>query len=216
MAQIFQPRHVLLVQLALAALLLVVVGAFLAWQAAVAQRPAIGEALLQRPPFSHKHHVSDVGLDCRFCHVAVETSAFAGMPSTATCLTCHSQLFVGQTLLAPLWDSLRTQRPLRWRRVHHLPDFVYFNHGIHVAKGVGCSSCHGQVDQMPLLWRTQSLEMRWCLDCHRAPERYLRPRERVFDMTWRPPADQLAQGRRLLVAYDIDPRRLADCSNCHR
>jgi len=119
-------------------------------------------------------------------------------------------------MLAPLAVSLGQGRPLRWVRVHRLPDFVYFHHGIHVAKGIGCSTCHGQVDQMPLMWRTQSLEMSWCLGCHRAPEKYLRPRNKVFDMSWQPPRDQLEQGRRLLADYRIDRHRLTDCSNCHR
>ena len=128
-----------------------------------ADSPAINAPVVQTPPFSHKHHVSDVGLDCRFCHASVETAAFAGLPPTSTCMTCHSQLFKGQPMLAPVAASYRDDLPLHWIRVHTLPDFVYFHHDIHIAKGVGCSTCHGQVDQMPLLWRTQSLEMSWCL-----------------------------------------------------
>jgi Cytochrome c7 and related cytochrome c len=119
-------------------------------------------------------------------------------------------------MLAPVAASLREDRPLNWIRVHRVPDFVYFNHSIHVNKGIGCSTCHGRVDQMPLMWRTQSLQMSWCLGCHRAPENYLRPHAEVFDMTWQPPADQLQQGRALLAAYKIDRHRLTDCSNCHR
>ncbi len=216
MAQVFQPHIVFGLKLGAAAVLIACFAGIFGWRAVIATAPAVGSPVAQLPPFSHKHHVGDVGLDCRFCHATVETSAFAGMPPTSTCMTCHSQLFKGQQILAPVAASFRDDVSLRWLRVHHLPDFVYFNHGIHIAKGIGCSSCHGQVDQMPLLWRTQSLEMEWCLDCHRAPEKVIRPRARVFDMGWRPPADQLEQGRKLLQAYHINRSRLTDCSNCHR
>jgi len=216
MAQVFRPGLVFVLKVGAAAILLGCVTAVLGWRSLIAESPAIDAPVTQIPPFSHKHHISDVGLDCRFCHATVETSAFAGIPPTSTCMTCHSQLFKDQSMLAPLFASFREERPLRWIRVHRLPDFVYFNHGIHIAKGVGCSTCHGQVEQMPLIWRTQSLEMEWCLACHRAPEKFLRPRDRVFDMAWRAPDDQLEQGQRLLADYQINRSRLADCSNCHR
>jgi Cytochrome c7 and related cytochrome c len=216
MAQVFRPGLVFVLKVGTIAVLLVCVAGILSCRSLVVEYPSVNAAVAQVPPFSHKHHVSDVGLDCRFCHASVETSAFAGIPPTSTCMNCHSQLFKDQAMLAPVFASFRENRPLHWVRVHRVPDFVYFNHGIHVAKGVGCSTCHGQVDQMPLMWRTQSLEMEWCLGCHRAPEQYLRPRDKVFDMTWRAPRDQLERGRALLVAYQIDRRRLTDCSNCHR
>ncbi len=216
MAQLFQPRFVLWLKLGTGLAVLFVAAAVVAGRDAVDPSSPIDSPVMQVPPFSHKHHVSDVGLDCRFCHASVETSAFAGLPPTSTCMNCHSQIFTSQAILGPVFASYRDNRPLRWVRVHHLPEFAYFNHGIHVAKGVGCSTCHGHVEQMPLLWRTQSLEMEWCVGCHKAPERYLRPRERVFDMDWQAPDDQLAQGTRLLAAYGIDKRRLLDCSNCHR
>lgn len=216
MAQVFRPQQIFALKFGAVVLLIVAVGGIAAWRTMSAERPAIDAPVAQIPPFSHKHHVSDVGLDCRFCHASVETEAFAGIPPTTTCMTCHSQLFKDQAMLAPVAASLRADRPLSWIRVHRVPDFAYFNHSIHISKGVGCSTCHGRVDQMPLMWRTQSLEMSWCLGCHRAPENYLRPRAEVFDMTWQPPADQLQQGRALLAAYQIDRRRLTDCSNCHR
>jgi hypothetical protein len=216
MAQVFRPEQIFVLKFGASIVLIVCVAGILLWRSLIAESPPINSPVTQIPPFSHKHHVSDVGLDCRFCHASVETEAFAGLPPTSTCMTCHSQLFKGQSILAPVAASFREGRALRWIRVHRLPDFVYFHHDIHVAKGIGCSTCHGQVDQMPLVWRTQSLEMSWCLGCHRAPEKYLRPRSRVFDMTWQPPPDQLEQGRLLLAAYQIDPRRLTDCSNCHR
>jgi hypothetical protein len=216
MAQVFPRRLVLKLKLgALAALGLVFV-ALLAWRISIAPHPAIGTPAEQVVPFSHKHHVGDVGLDCRYCHTAVEQSAFAGMPPTHTCMTCHSQLFTQQPMLAPVVQSFRSGEPLQWNRVHDLPDFVYFNHSIHIAKGVGCATCHGPVDRMPLTWRVAPLEMQWCLDCHRAPEKYLRPVEHVFDMDWQPTENQLALGNRLVAAYHIHKATLADCSTCHR
>jgi hypothetical protein len=165
---------------------------------------------------SHQHHVAEVGLDCRYCHTSVAKSSFAGFPPTHTCMTCHSQLFRTSPTLAPVRDSLAQDRPLRWTRVHDLPDFAYFDHAIHIHKGIGYSSCHGPVDRMQLTYRDKPLTMRWCLDCHRAPERYLRPRDEVFDMDWHPPADQGAKGKALLAKYRIHSERMTDCSVCHR
>jgi hypothetical protein len=176
---------------------------------------AVNAPVEQPIPFSHKHHVGDDGIDCRYCHSSVEDSAFAGIPPLSTCLTCHSQLFTDQPVLQPLMRAYAGQAALRWRRIHQLPDFVYFNHSIHVAKGVGCVSCHGALDQMPLTWRVAPLTMQWCLDCHRAPERVLRPRDQVFNLHWQA-QDQLALGRKLLAEYKIDKQRLTDCSVCHR
>jgi len=124
-------------------------------------------------PFSHKHHVGELGLDCRYCHSVVEKSAYPGMPSTHTCMTCHSQIWKTSPILAPLRESYRTKTPLIWNRVYRLPDFVYFNHSIHIAKGIECASCHGQVEQMPLTRKHQAFYMRQCLDCHRDPQRHL-------------------------------------------
>jgi hypothetical protein len=168
----------------------------------------------QPVPFSHKHHVAGIGIDCRYCHTSVETSPFAGLPPTETCMSCHSQIWSSSPMLEPVRASFRSNTPLRWTRVHDLPDFVYFDHSIHISKGVGCSTCHGQVDQMPITWRANTLLMEWCLDCHREPERFVRPREAVFRMDWRPPANQLESGRQLVQAYHI--RRLTDCYTCHR
>jgi hypothetical protein len=171
----------------------------------------------QPVPFSHDHHVGGLGIDCRYCHTSVETSAFAGIPATAICMNCHSQIWSTSDMLKPVRDSLQNATPIRWTRVHNLPDFVYFNHSIHVSKGVGCSTCHGPVDRMPLMRQDQSLQMEWCLGCHRAPERYVRPREEVFNMSWGPPADQIARGKQLIQEYNIkDPTFLTSCSTCHR
>ncbi len=167
--------------------------------------------------FSHKHHVEDDGIDCRYCHTSVEQSAFAGIPPTKTCMNCHSQIFAASPYLEPIRESFRTGKPIEWTRVHKLPEFVYFNHSIHVNKGVGCASCHGQVNLMPLVRQVASLQMEWCLDCHRHPERALRPREQVFNMRWQPPADQLEQGRQLAREYNIrSVEELTSCSTCHR
>ncbi len=170
----------------------------------------------QPVPFSHKHHVGGVGIDCRYCHTSVEETPFAGIPPTKTCMNCHSQIWADSPMLAPVRASAQNARSMEWIRVHDLPDFVYFDHSIHVRKGVGCVTCHGQVDQMPLMWREQSLQMEWCLECHRAPERFVRPREHVFSMEWEPPEDQIALGRRLVKEYNIRVAQLTNCSICHR
>ena len=185
----------------------------------VNRSPWVTEAHVAREQpiqFSHERHVAGNGIDCRYCHTSVEDSSFAGIPPTKTCMNCHSQIFSNSPFLEPVRESFRSGKSIQWTRVHDLPDFVYFNHSIHVAKGVGCATCHGPVDRMPLTWRVAPLTMQWCLDCHRAPEKYLRPVDRVFDMSWRPSGDQLALGRRLVAAYHIHKSSLTDCSTCHR
>ena len=175
------------------------------------------EYVAQPIQFSHAHHVSGMGIDCRYCHTAVESSSFAGIPPTSTCMNCHSQVWNTAPILEPVRASFRESRPLEWVRVNDLPDFVYFNHQIHVRQGVGCVTCHGQVDQMPLMVQAAPLLMEWCLDCHRAPEQYLRPRADVFNMLYRPPPDQLALGLQLKAEYDVaSVEHLTSCSVCHR
>jgi len=168
----------------------------------------------QPVPFSHKHHVSGVGIDCRYCHTTVETSAFAGLPPTETCMSCHIQIWSSSPMLEPVRASLREGRPLAWTRVHDLPDYVYFNHSIHVNKGIGCETCHGRVDRMPLMWKENTLLMEWCLGCHRDPQKYVRPREEVFTMGYKPAEDQLTLGKKLVKEYKI--QSLTDCYTCHR
>jgi hypothetical protein len=170
----------------------------------------------QPVPFSHEHHVGGLGIDCRYCHTSVEKARFAGIPPTETCMTCHSQIWTNAEILAPVRASLAENRPIRWERVHKLPDYAYFDHAIHVAKGVGCSTCHGPVEQMRLMRQASPLTMSWCLDCHRDPAPNLRPREAVFDQTWTPPADAAALGRSLMAAYHVRTDHLTDCSICHR
>lgn len=167
--------------------------------------------------FSHKHHVKDDGLDCRYCHTSVDKSAFAGLPPTETCMTCHSQIWSDSPLLEPVRESWRTGRPIQWVRVHDLPDFAYFNHSIHVNKGVACATCHGQVDEMPITYKVNTLTMSWCVNCHRHPEKFLRPKEQVYRMNYVAPKDQDALGMRLIKDYQIMPsQQLTNCSICHR
>jgi len=164
--------------------------------------------------FSHLHHVTDDGIDCRYCHTSVETSPFAGIPPTKTCMNCHSQLFSIEPILEPVRASFRDDKPLHWVRVHDLPDFVYFNHSIHVKKGMGCETCHGRVDQMPLMQQVNTLQMEWCLNCHRNPENYVRPRSEITTMGYRPPVPQSVIGPQLVKEYGINS--LTSCSTCHR
>jgi len=175
--------------------------------------------------FSHKHHVGDDGIDCRYCHTTVETSASAGMPSTAICMNCHKQIWADSPYLEPVRTSYKTGKPLEWIRVHDLPDFAYFNHSIHIAKGVGCSTCHGRIDQMPVVSQAQSLQMEWCLECHRAPEKFVRDPKQVFNMEWRQSnstKDELKEGRDLVAKLKIQTNAhnnitvLTSCSTCHR
>lgn len=170
----------------------------------------------QPVPFSHKHHVDGLGIDCRYCHTSVEDSSFAGIPPTKTCMTCHSQVWTDAPVLEPVRQSWQTGQPIEWTRVHDLPDFVYFNHSIHVSKGIGCETCHGRVDQMPLMWKEKSLQMQWCLDCHRKPEKFIRPQNEVFTMGYEPSQPQSVMGPQLVDQYHIPTQRLEDCYVCHR
>ncbi|MGA2694944.1 MAG: cytochrome c3 family protein [Terriglobales bacterium] len=184
----------------------------------------------QPVPFSHEHHVAAIGIDCRYCHTSVENSNYAGIPPTKTCMNCHSQIWTNAAILEPVRESFRSGKSLVWTRVNDLPDFVYFNHSIHINKGVGCNTCHGEVDRMPLMYNNASLRMEWCLDCHRAPDKYLRPRDQVFNMRYQQPSstvplaldgqeftDQRTLGKYLIQKHNL--RTVADitsCSTCHR
>jgi hypothetical protein len=189
-----------------------------------------GVARPQPVPFSHQHHVGGLGIDCRYCHTSVEVSSFAGIPPTKTCMNCHSQIWSNAPQLEPVRESFRSGQSLVWTRVNDLPDFVYFNHSIHIAKGVGCNTCHGPVDRMPLMYNQASLQMEWCLDCHRAPEKYLRPREQVFNMRYEQPSafkpasldgktynEQISLGKALVSKYKLrSVQDITSCSTCHR
>jgi Cytochrome c7 and related cytochrome c len=201
-------------------LLTIVIAPFLAigiayWLTASAYETGRTLTVEQPVPFSHQHHVGGLGLDCRYCHTGVETSAVAGVPPTHTCMTCHSQLYTQAAMLALVRESLSHDRPIHWNKVNRLPDYVYFDHSVHIAKGVGCSTCHGDVTTMPLMRQTAPLTMGWCLDCHRDPTPNIRPAADVFDPNWRMPADSSQQA--LLLAHkSLDNKHLTDCSVCHR
>ncbi|HKQ18579.1 MAG TPA: cytochrome c3 family protein [Candidatus Eisenbacteria bacterium] len=221
MAQVFHPSTNTLSKVTLFGGVFIL-GA-VAWGVNEIQRaPWITEAQVAREqpvPFSHKHHVQGLGIDCRFCHTGVEESSFAGIPSTKTCMGCHSQVWADAPVLEPVRESYRTDRSIEWTRVHDLPDFVYFDHSIHAKKGVGCESCHGRVDEMPLTWREHTLNMEWCLACHRDPAAFLRPKERVFEMGWVPetserPISQRELGEALLALNRV--QALTNCTTCHR
>lgn len=183
-----------------------------------------GEVRDQPIPFSHEHHVGGLGIDCRYCHTSVEDSNFAGLPPTKTCMTCHSVIWNNAPMLEPVRKSWRENEPIVWQRVHNLPEYVYFNHSIHVNKGIGCATCHGDVDHMPLMYQNGSLQMAWCLDCHRQPEHFIRPREEVFNLHYDPTHDpkhpgatQASLGKQLVEKYHVLPtRQLQDCFTCHR
>jgi hypothetical protein len=195
--------------------------AFLLWVGEMIQRSPyvnyMGVAQEQPVPFSHQHHVGGLGIDCRYCHTSVENSSFAGIPPTKTCMNCHAQIWTNAPMLEPVRASFRTGQSLQWTRIHDLPDFVYFDHSIHIAKGVGCASCHGPVDRMPLTYAAHTLQMEWCLDCHREPAKALRPREQIFNVEYEQPANQLVLGAELVKQYHIrTPYDLTSCSTCHR
>jgi hypothetical protein len=216
MPQIFHRSANTLSKVSLASILLLVGGliglAMLLGRSTYVTRAQ--EYVEQPVQFSHLHHVLDDGIDCRYCHTSVETSSFAGIPPTKTCMNCHSQIWQSAPILEPVRASFREDKPMTWVRVHDLPDFVYFNHSIHVKKGMGCETCHGRVDQMPLTKQQNSLQMEWCLNCHRNPQEFVRPREEVFTMGYRPSEAQATLGPKLVAEYNIKPS--TDCSTCHR
>jgi len=216
--QVFHPATNPIAKASILGVIVILCG--VAWVAAAIYRSSfmtgVGVAPTQPVPFSHEHHVRGLGIQCRYCHTTVQDSSFAGMPSTHTCMTCHSQIWNKALMLEPVRQSYASDQSLVWKRVYALPDFVYFDHGIHVNKGIGCATCHGQVDSMAITWKQQTLQMTWCLDCHRAPERYIRPRDQVLNMDWQPGANQIQQGRRLIKEYDVKVGQLTDCSMCHR
>ena len=219
MSQIFPRSANAIARMSLAgALVLVLLGGWLVLTLMRSSWLTRQNEVVEQPiQFSHAHHVGGEGIDCRYCHTSVETSNFAGIPPTKTCMNCHSVLWTNAPILEPVRASLRDDTPLTWIRVNDLPDFVYFSHKIHIRQGVGCTTCHGAIDKMPLVYQAQPLLMEWCLDCHRAPEKYLRPREQVFNVNYEPPADQMALGLRLKSEYNVaGVRHLTSCSVCHR
>jgi hypothetical protein len=232
MAQIFHRSANTIARASIIAVVVVV--SVVLWAALEMQRSPYATyqdvAQAQPVPFSHQHHVAGDGIDCRYCHTSVENSSFAGIPPTKTCMNCHSQIWTNAPMLEPVRESYRTGKSLEWTRVNYLPDYVYFNHSIHVNKGVGCASCHGQVDKMPLMLEANSLRMEWCLNCHRAPEKFLRPRDQVFNMKYLQPSednkvtldgavytDQIELGNALKRKYNIrSVQGITSCNTCHR
>lgn len=229
MAQIFHPSFNTIAKASIVGGLLLVAGA-LASVAAIQRSSYVTDQYVpkQQPvPFSHEHHVGGLGIDCRYCHTSVEESHSAGLPNTKTCMTCHSQIWINAEMLKPVRDSWKTGTPIAWTRVNDIPDFAHFPHNIHVQRGVSCVSCHGKVNEMPLMWKDQTLQMQWCLDCHKNPAPSLRPNDKgqVFNMDWVPsdegksadgkPFDQNEFGKKHAAELGIDPYQLTRCSTCH-
>jgi hypothetical protein len=232
MAQIFDRSANSIARLTLAGMIAFIV--FLGWACIQMERSPWntreGQVRAQPIPFSHAHHVGGLGIDCRYCHTTVEQSSFAGIPPTKTCMNCHSQIWTGAPMLEPVRASFVSNESIPWTRVYDLPDYVYFQHDIHINKGIGCDVCHGRVDRMPLMYSAHSLQMEWCLDCHRAPYKYIRPRDQVFNVEYGrddiiaacrrfgiSPPNQISLGKKLETLYAVrSPRDITSCSTCHR
>jgi len=220
MGQIFKPRHNSIAKVSVvgATLGVLMIGA-VAWILRESPYNSGKEVALSQPvPFSHQHHAKELGIDCRYCHTSVEKAAYAGMPPTHTCMSCHSQIWTNAKLLKPVRDSYREGRPIEWNEVYRLPDYVYFNHSIHVQKGVGCTSCHTGIDRMAMTEKSRTFWMKDCLACHRHPEKYLRPKDQVFSLDWPPEntGHELQEGKKRIVEYSIPLHRLTNCMTCHR
>lgn len=220
MSQLFQPRADAIFRFALWSVCVGAFGVLVVIESLAHSDWLTGRSIVEAQPteFSHQHHAGELGIDCRYCHTTVETAAAAGMPPTYTCMTCHSQVWTGSRMLAPVRDSLSASIPLRWQRTGRLPEYVYFNHAVHVNNGVGCSSCHGEMThKMQMTYQRNAFSMDFCVNCHRNPQDYLRPPDRIFDMQWQPPHDQGRLGARLVAKYHINTSGLlTDCSTCHR
>ena len=219
MAQLFHPSSNVIAKASVVAVALIVGG--LGYIIYAVNQSAyytnINVARQQPVPFSHKHHVKDDGIDCRYCHTSVEKSGFAGVPTTHTCMSCHSKLWLNSSMLEPVRVSYATDKSLEWTRVNAVPGFVYFDHSIHINKGIGCTTCHGPIGEMPLTYRANTLYMRWCIDCHKNPALHVRHKEDVFKADYVEPANQLEMGRQLVKDYKIKtPKEITDCYTCHR
>lgn len=241
MAQVFKRHHNTVARSLVVGGLLAIVGLALGGSAITrsAWWTKVGEPPDQPVPFSHKHHYEELGIDCRYCHWQVTQSAHAGVPSTQVCMTCHSQIWTNSPLLEPVRDSYNNDKPLVWYKVNNLPEFVYFDHSAHVNKGISCANCHQGIEKMHLTHKSQAFSMQWCLECHRNPEKYIRPKEEVFNMYYQTPRtqeemkamldkygipydpnniprNQLELGKLLVKHYNIHTEQLSDCSICHR
>jgi hypothetical protein len=244
MAQIFHPGFNTLARLSL---VLAVTGPVIVIGAASAvsrssYNTKVQIAIDQPVPFSHEHHVNELGIDCRYCHVAVEKSAHATVPATETCMSCHSQVWTNSPLLEPIRESYRTNTPMKWNQLNKVPEFVYFNHSIHINRGLNCNICHGPVQEMQLAYKGKAFFMIWCLDCHRNPEKYVAKREDTFKLyekaqqgadkgysnlspeeralahsqEYQRSPEELAKAKALMKEYGVKTKQLSDCSVCHR
>ncbi|MDQ3088592.1 MAG: cytochrome c family protein [Acidobacteriota bacterium] len=219
MAQIFHRGANNVAKISIVVAILLAGGAFFVYTQIARSSYLTGTFVEKQQPvqFSHKHHVGDDGIDCRYCHTSVETSASAGIPPTQTCMNCHTQIWADSPYLEPVRESYRTNTPIEWQRVHDLPEFAYFNHSIHVAKGVGCSTCHGQIDNMPAVFQQNTLQMEWCLACHREPEKFIRPKSEIYNMQWDGNDLSAEERTQLKTDYRIRSKEmLTSCSTCHR
>ncbi|MCC6144335.1 MAG: cytochrome c3 family protein [Candidatus Hydrogenedentes bacterium] len=218
MAQAFTPTANILARASLVIGVLVL-GAVFTLGMVFYRSPAVTQVGVNKEqpiPFSHARHVAGNAIDCRYCHTSVEHSNFAGIPPTETCMTCHSQILSDAPLLKPVQESWKEGQGLVWTRVNDLPDFVYFDHSVHLASGVGCTTCHGEIDEMPLTHKANTFHMGWCLQCHREPERYVRPLDKVYDTDWTGNELTLEEGQALVKEYGIVKEQLTNCSVCHR
>jgi len=219
MAQIFHRGANNVAKISIVVAILLAGGAFFVYTQIARSSYLTGTFVEKQQPvqFSHKHHVGDDGIDCRYCHTSVETSASAGIPPTQTCMNCHTQIWADSPYLEPVRESYRTNTPIEWERVHDLLEYAYFNHSIHVAKGVGCSTCHGQIDNMPAVFQQNTLQMEWCLACHREPEKFIRPKSEIYNMQWDGNDLSAEERTQLKTDYRIRSKEmLTSCSTCHR
>lgn len=226
MAQIFHQSFNTISRVSLLGAMVLPLGAIMAGSAITrsSYNTKVNVPLPQPVPFSHQHHASELGIDCRYCHTSVEKSANAGVPPTQTCMSCHSQIWTNSPLLEPVRASYRTDMPIKspddgtdgWNRVNSVPEFVYFNHSIHINKGIGCNECHGPVNKMHLTYKSQAFFMAWCLNCHRNVEQFIRPKDEVFNLDYMHPANQIEKGEALVQQYHVNKEQLTDCWICHR
>lgn len=219
MAQVFHRSANNIAKISIVVVILLGGLAFYVYTQVARSQYLTGRGIEKQQPvqFSHKHHVGDDGIDCRYCHTSVETSYSAGIPPTQTCMNCHSQIWADSPYLEPVRASFRENKPIEWERVHDLPEYAYFNHSIHIAKGVGCSTCHGQIDNMPAVYQENTLQMEWCLSCHRAPENFIRPKSEIYNMNWDGNDLSAEERQQLKTDYKIrSSQMLTSCSTCHR
>lgn len=218
MAQVFPRQANTVVTLSFAGLALALVLAFGAWWWFTRSDYVrwVGEEITQPVPFQHALHVGGLKMQCQYCHNGVGESAYANVPATETCMSCHSQVRTDSAKLAPIRNSWTENTSMQWEKVHKFPEYVYFNHSVHVSKGVGCSSCHGNIGAMNVVYKAEPMYMQWCLNCHRNPEQFVRPKDQIYNTAYEYPENQAELGARLVQEYGIKKDNLTNCSICHR